>query len=104
MLILTLDTENKIRMFLANSVVEYNHVVGRVICHDKIERKVHVLVRQSEYTWVLKKWDDLHCKLSQSLLWHMESPFATGYNRSHSTPRLDAMEVEDTVHVLYLNR
>jgi len=97
-------TVNNIRMFLANSIVEQNGVLARVICHDKIERKVHALVRKNEYTWVLQKWDDLHCQSSRSLLWHMESPFATKYNNSHSTPILDAMEVEDTVHVLFLNR
>ncbi len=90
-------------MFVSNSVVEQDNIVGRVLYHDTIRRKVHVLVRTGEHTWIMKKWDDFQCHQSTSYLWHLETAFASKFNNSHSTPLLDSMEVEDDIHVLYLN-
>lgn len=91
-------------MFITNSIVEQDSVLGRVLFHDTIKRKVYVLVRTGDHSWKMQKWEDNLCHQYMSYLWHIETAFATKFNKSHSTPLLDSMEIEQDIHVLYLNR
>lgn len=89
------DTVNNIRMFENNSIVQNDYgVIGRVVYHDRLTYKIHVMVRLDTFSWKIEKWDYYQCNEIQTYLWTINTPFACRYYQPYRSPDLRPIDME----------
>ena len=95
MQILMKDTENNVRMFANNSIVQDDQgILGRVINYDKYSHVIYVMVRVNTFSWKIEKWHPYCCNEIQTFLWSINTPFACRYQSHYRSPDLRPMDMD----------